>query len=60
MGALVLTLGFTIINGLRDTQHLILSAIFLAITLISAFRFIRIKKKIEKEMIAKRSGEAQP
>jgi hypothetical protein len=60
MGAIVLTLGFTIMNGLKDTQHLILSAIFLAITLFSAFRFVRIKKKIENEMTAKQSSEAQP
>jgi ABC-2 type transport system ATP-binding protein len=60
MGAIVLTLGFTIINGLKDTQHLILSVIFLAISVFSAFRFIQIKKKIGKEMMAKQSSEARP
>jgi ABC-2 type transport system ATP-binding protein len=59
MGAIVLTLGSTIMDGLKDTQHLILSAIFLAITLFSAFRFVQIKKKTEKEMTAKQSSEAQ-
>ena len=59
MGAIALTLGFTIMNGLKDTQHLILSAIFLAITVFSAFRFVQIKKKIEKEMTAKQSSGAQ-
>ena len=60
IGAILLTLGFTMINGLKETQYLISSSIFLAITLFSAFRFVRIKKKSEMEMMAKQSGEAQP
>jgi ABC-2 type transport system ATP-binding protein len=52
----LLTLGSIIITGFKDTQHLISSAILVALTLFSAFRFVQVRKKVEKEMMAKQSS----
>jgi ABC-2 type transport system ATP-binding protein len=59
IGVIILAFGFVIVNGFNNTQYLGTYAIFLAMMLFAVFRFIHIKKKVEKEMMSKLSKEAQ-